>query len=298
MFKNIFDAIKQQKHNAHYFADYLEIRSIHSGEAKVDMDNINEVLEKLNDVQRSEVLAILIDRAIVFGEDYPFLVDVETGIEFKKDISDRNRLYIYFLCCSRVERMNCRANLLEYDFEYVSKVALSNFIPDYKVYILGKSSFGDERYKGSKSDKFHQIAKDLKTHTKFDPKKLPDSDQGDGGVDIIAWREFEGDSWFKYIPIYLCQCGVGKDWVKKQHSYKELVNSIHLPSGLVDALFIPYDARMQDGDFIDERRIDSKLIFDRRRLMGLIDDFDKVKDLKSFTDFISKIRPVQDVMES
>ncbi|OBT07563.1 MULTISPECIES: hypothetical protein [Vibrio] len=297
MFKNLLDAIKQQNYKAHYFSDYLEIRSINLGEVKLDINEINQILSNLKKKERDEVIAILSERVIVFGDDYPFIVDTDTGIVLKNNLTERNRLYIYFLFCSRVERMDCKSNLLEYDFEYVSKVALSKFIPDFTIYILGKSSFGDERYKGNKSEKFHKIAEDLKTRTRFDPKKMEDSDFGDGGVDIIAWREFRGDAWFKYIPVYLCQCGVGKDWVAKQHSYKEVVNSIELPSNIIDALFIPYDARMQDGDFIDERRIDSKLIFDRRRMMGLIDDFNDVKDLKSFTTFINKIQPVRDIME-
>lgn len=298
-FKNITNSIKEAFFDKHYYCDFLELNTIPKRDTGLNEDNIVTLLEYQRDEAGvlpdskkgyiDDLFAMLNERALTYGEQYPFVVAANNTLTIKADLTEKHKLYLFFLFCSRTERIECRSNLLESDFEYVSKIAFKKYLPtEAQVHGMGKSSCPDQTYTGTITQKIDAIAKDLKTNTIYTADMFSDRNTGDGGLDLIAWLPFFGDHDYRYIQLYIAQCATGKDWLGKQEEPENLVNYIQTPKGTITTLFIPYDGRNSSGIFHHRAKIRAPLIFDRRRMINMFgnDELGFIAELESYTDVI------------
>ena len=207
-------------------------------------------------------------------------------------IEDIQKLYIFFLMCSCNTKVVRDGNILESDFEHISTLVLKAFLPSHaQVYHFGKSSYADDRYTGHLTNKLDQLASDVKCQTAYVEEDFADQDTGDGGLDVVAWVPFPGDNDnFMNIQVYLGQCAIGKDWVGKQTDVEKMKNNIHFPLGTVSVMFVPHDLRKENNLF-KGNRICTHIMFDRFRLMGLVDTetLTEMRGFNTFTQVISRL---------
>lgn len=291
VFKNVSDSIRESYFDLHYHADFVELNALSKGELGLDFDGIKALYPSKEDAFVNDIFAMLSERASSYNEDYPFVITYSQRIESKSDINNRNKLYIFLLFCSYTNKIECTSNLLQSDFEYISRIALEEYLPeDSVVNLMGKSSARGQVYTGSITNKLDQIAGDLRCSTIYQPDYFAPTNNGDGGLDVIAWIPMQGDEYYHYnMQVFIGQCATGKDWTGKQQEPEKMLNYLLLPKATTTIMFIPYDGRKADGDFQHKAIIRVPVLFDRRRIMHLIQDLDDVLTLVSFTDVISRV---------
>ena len=215
-----------------------------------------------------------------FKEFYPFQITKKT-INLKKTITKKHKLYIYLLLLSLQKYLKKDKNILTSEFEYLSKVLLNNYLCNSEIYNFGKSMIYTE-FNGSLKDKVDKLSYKLGYSTKYKEKDIKNNN-GDGGLDIIAWTPFKNDKNLFNIQMFLCQCATGKEWFKKSYDIDRFTsNFIIFETIVIPTLIIPYDIRDFDNDFYSKVDIKTEIILiDRIRLLSLIKDENIINELKS-----------------
>lgn len=307
MIKNIEKVPSQSYSNSHYFCDYIELlalinnndllavadvydrfyedNSIEIPENNSDIDLGSEV-SQTNDIWESRIkewFSILDTRKNIFGDFYPFKIEHDT-IHMCSELTYKQLLYIFLLLNSNQNYIRSNSQLTS-DFEEFSLRALKNFLPsNAQCYRFGKSMLDQDRYKGNISKKIDDLAKDLKYSTKYKEHYFASNDNGDGGLDIVSWIPFKGDENQNNMQVYLCQCATGKEWYKKQDDTDKFVdNYIDFRTQVNLVMFIPFDGRNMDRTFNEEAKMKKNIIFDRVRLVYLLQENQNlITELKSF----------------
>ena len=292
--------------NAHYFCDYIELLALLNNTDIVSSSDvydrfledgkINEIgsdeSAETNDTWESRInewFTLLEARQNEFGSLYPFRVNRNT-IKLHNTIDSQKNTYIFLLLSSTRKYIKDR-NLLTTDFERVSYEVLKNYLPSFaKTFQFGKSNVSYDRYTGHISNKIDILARDLKCETRYKPHFFSPTNTGDGGLDIVAWVPFENDTNQCNIQIYLGQCATGLNWLDKQDDTHKFPNKYITFDGYVNyIMFIPYDGRNSNRDFLEEGAMDNYLFFDRFRLLKMIDDYSLVETLPSFNEIVQKV---------
>lgn len=270
------------------------MNSLSRGELGIDEDYIKNLYPTKGDDELTDLFSLLMSRATLYNEIYPFIVDYDNKrLILKSDLSDTNKLYIFFLLCSTNEKVIRSGNILESDFEHISTLVLKQYLPSTaSVYHFGKSSYQEARYTGKLTDKMDKLAEDIKCETAYDVTDFSSKDTGDGGLDIIAWVPFPDDDNFMHIQVFLGQCAIGKDWINKHNDVEKMKNNIHFPLGTVSMMYVPHDLRKDNGKF-KKSSSRAQLLFDRFRLVKFINEelMEIIKTTSTFTELISKIIP-------
>jgi len=289
--------------NQHYFCDYIEMLAL---AANADVVSLTDVIERFDiessgsnennstqDTWESRVsgwFAILEVRVDEYADFYPFKVDGHS-IRLKSRLNNQQHLYLFLLLSSNLTYINraFRA-ILTTDFESISVTALSQYLPQQaKVHKFGKSGTANNRYTGAITVKIDLFAEDLTLNTCYTDDFFSDHDNGDYGLDVVAWIPFYVDSNKRHIPIFLAQCATGKNWLEKQDEPLKIQNSIVGLGHAINTLFIPYDARNIDRTYNEQAKIRTHLLFDRCRLISLLkDDFSFIDHLDSLSDVVLK----------
>lgn len=289
--------------NQHYFCDYIEILAL---AANTDVVSLADVIERFDidtagsdenneqqDVWESKVagwFAILEVRNQEYVGFYPFEIQGDS-IHLKEPLNNQQHLYLFLLLSSNLAYINraFRA-LLTTDFESVSLTAFIKYLPKQaEVHKFGKSGVANNRYTGAIKVKIDLLARDLQLNTCYKNHFFAAQNNGDYGLDVVAWVPFYADSQQLYLPVFLAQCATGKNWLEKQHEPLKIQNSIYGLDHAINTLFIPYDARNIDRTFNEEAEIKTQLLFDRLRLIFLLkDDLSFVKRLSSFNKVVLK----------
>ncbi|ENQ3286040.1 hypothetical protein ACEOXO_001966 [Vibrio cholerae] len=295
VFQNITAKISPPFSELNYHCDFVEINALARGQQGIDQGYIETLYPSKKDEDLSNLFSLLESRATWYGDKYPFSVNASEMRIILKDsnsIEDIQKLYIFFLMCSCNTKVVRDGNILESDFEHISTLVLKAFLPSHaQVYHFGKSSYTDDRYTGHLTNKLDQLASDVKCQTAYVEEDFADQDTGDGGLDVVAWVPFPGDNDnFMNIQVYLGQCAIGKDWVDKQTDVEKMKNNIHFPLGTVSVMFVPHDLRKENNLF-KGNRICTHIMFDRFRLMGLVDTetLTKTRGFNTFTQVISRL---------
>ncbi|EOU8887096.1 hypothetical protein ACN0AB_004767 [Escherichia coli] len=274
--------------NSHYYCDYLELLAL------VDCDDglsINDIYDRfLEDNKISDIgtengsinneewmgrisgwFEEINCRISHYGNNYPFTYD---GNRIKKinNITHNHYIYILLLLCSSLKYLNGYHSLTTL-FEQISFASLKKYLPNNaEVHVFGVSSERNARYFGSIEQKYSRLAQDLGLTRSTRPNVFRDRDNGDGGVDIVAWIPFRDDPNLDRKQIFLGQSASGKNWSYKQASVDRVKNYImDLPSNAQNILFVPYDFRDSNRYFCQNDEITASLIFDRHRIIKLID---------------------------
>lgn len=292
--------------NAHYFCDYIELLALINNTDIISTSNVYDRFledEKINEVGEEgsseadeawesridEWFTLLEVRQNEFGNLYPFLINKNT-IKLLASLDDSNNTYI-FLLLNSMRRYISDKNLLTTDFERISHLVLKNYLPDFaQTFQFGKSNISYDRYTGHITNKIDILAQDLKCQTTYKPHFFSSSNNGDGGLDIVAWVPFTNDLNQCNIQVYLGQCATGKDWLDKQDDTHKFPNKYIKFDGFVNyIMFIPYDGRNLKRKFFEEAKMDNYLFFDRFRLLKMIDDYSFIKTLPSFATIVQKV---------
>ncbi|HHH2114901.1 TPA: hypothetical protein ACPZUT_000231 [Yersinia enterocolitica] len=305
-FKSLSSTPNETLCNSHYYCDYIELLALVDCDDGVAISDIYDRFledEKITDIgtenngRTSEIWSSRINswfaevssRAANYGDYYPFVFD---GIRIKKkgSIADIHHIYICLLLCSLLKYLEGYHQVTTI-FEKLSYYALKNYLPDSaEVHIFGVSSDRSSKYIGSLEDKFTLLARDLGLTRSLRANIFRPGDNGDGGVDIVAWIPFRGDLNLEHKQIFLGQSASGKNWSSKQASVARVKNYLaDLPDNTQNILFVPFDFRDSDRNFCQNDEITASIIFDRHRMIKLIDLNDMYNDVlnDSFQEVIS-----------
>lgn len=292
--------------NSHYYCDYIELLALVDCDDGLSIDDIYDRFfenNKISDIGTENGSTINEEwlgrisgwfeeincRVSNYGDNYPFLYD---GNRIKKidNIGENHYIYILLLLCSLLRYIN-GYHFLTTLFEQISYAALKKYLPTTaEVHIFGVSSERNSRYSGSIEYKYNLLAQDLGLTRSNRPNVFRDGDNGDGGVDIVAWIPFRNDSNLDRKQIFLGQSASGKNWANKQASVDRVKNYImDLPSNAQNILFVPYDFRDCNRYFCQSDEITASIIFDRHRIINLIN----INDIYHST----WIEPIQEIID-
>lgn len=273
--------------NSHYYCDYLELLALVDCDDGLSVSDIyDRFLEdnKISDIGTENGGVVneewmgrisgwfdeISCRVSYYGGNYPFIYD---GNRIRKinNIDRNHQLYILLLLCSLLKYISGYHSLTTL-FEKISYVSLKKYLPSIaEVHVFGVSSERNARYSGSIDQKYSLLAQDLGLTRSTRPNVFRDGDNGDGGVDIVAWVPFRDDPNLDRKQIFLGQSASGKNWANKQASVDRVKNYImDLPSNSQNILFVPYDFRDSNRYFCQNDEITASLIFDRHRIIKLI----------------------------
>lgn len=292
--------------NTHYFCDYIELLALlENGDIVSTSDVYNRFLQdgKINEAgsdmgdevngnwesRIDEWFTFLEIRQTKFGKLYPFLVDRDR-IHLCDNVDDKKITYTFLLLSSTRKYIKDN-NMLSTDFEKISCEALKNYLPCFaKTFQFGKSNESYDRYKGHITEKIDDLARDLDCQTIYESRFFAHTDNGDGGLDVVAWVPFSEDSNKCNIQVYLGQCATGFNWRSKQDDTHKFPNKYINFDGFVNyIMFIPFDGRDLQRNFIEEGTMGDYLLFDRFRLLKFIADYRLVKNLSSFSQVVQKV---------
>lgn len=287
-FKPLTKTPDEALHHSHYFCDYIELLAltdVDDGIRTSDIydrfyeDNRIEGIGSIDSSKNVEEWNSKINnwldqircRESHYGEYYPFTVD-ENKLSIKLNLTIDHNLYIFFLLCSSFSYIK-NYNSLSTVFEKLSCLVMKRYLPNFaEVYTFGVSTTKNERYNGSLEQKFTRLAVDLKLTLSNKDNIFNRRDNGDGGIDIVAWVPFLDDMNLDRKQIFVGQSACGKNWMNKQASVDRVKNYlIDLPNNCQNVLFIPYDIRDFERNFDHSGELTASIVFDRYRMLKLID---------------------------
>lgn len=208
-------------------------------------------------------------RTIAYGDHYPFEF-LDKRIKLKENLNENHLVYLGLLLCSSLTYLE-KTDIFTSAFEYISFCATKNYLPRIaEVHIFGVSSKNNHRYTGSLENKIKKFAKDINETVSTKPNVFRDRDNGDGGLDIVAWLPFDSDTNLDKKQLLVGQSASGLNWKDKQGSVDRLKNYLHLTTTPLNVLYVPFDFRDSGRQFSENFLITSDLVFDRHRLIKLL----------------------------
>jgi hypothetical protein len=296
---------KPTENLTYLYADYIELLSLFSNGNFVSATDVLDrfkdegvfvLREKDNDTEdedrdRAEVndkdeifvdgiFRLINERAELFIGDYPFLVHIDKLILVEKEkINERQKIYIFLLLSSSLNKFKDFQPELTTEFEKVCFEVLINFLPNHAIV----KSFGkDSDYQGSAVQKIKALANDLKIKIDEDGfEQISIKGNQEKGLDLIGWIPFN-DSVPNFLAI-LGQCACGKDWIKKLGETKryERYLKFHCQKPL-HSMFLPYSlVDYARNIFFRNDDLSDKLVFDRLRILNYLNDLAFFQDLAS-----------------
>ncbi|WP_028114356.1 hypothetical protein [Ferrimonas kyonanensis] len=274
--------------NTHYYCDYIELLALVDGDDGTSQHDVYDRFyenEKVTQIGEADGASSIEDwrtriqlwftelevRSNNYLEYYPFYLE-SSRIKLKSDLTVGQKLYLGLLLCSSLSYISKGRNIFTDSFELVSYFAMKAYLPETsEVHIFGTSSFSNKKFIGSLKDKVTSLSIELNCKIKCEDKTFIQYDNGDGGVDIVAWVPFKGDMNQNRKQIFFGQSAIGKNWSNKQGSVDRMDNYLTLPKKVQNVLYISYDLRDSDRDFSEDGKITTDIIFDRQRILELVD---------------------------
>lgn len=285
-FKSLEKTPTHSQDKSHYFCDYIELIVLCDGEDGVSVSDIydrfleDERIQEIgsdNGAEANEKWISKIEdwfseieaRIFAYGDHYPFEL-LDRRLKLKSVQTDENLVYLGLLLCSSLSYLD-KTDIFTSAFEYLSFCATKNYLPKIaEVHIFGVSSKNNLRYTGSLEKKIRKFAVDINESVSSKPNVFRDRDNGDGGLDIVAWVPFESDINLDKKQLFVGQSASGLNWKDKQASVDRLKNYINLATAPLNVLYVPFDFRDSERQFSENYLITSDLIFDRYRLIKLL----------------------------
>lgn len=217
-----------------------------------------------------DILNYLIDRSDRYGLSYPFEIDRNQRVITLRDMTDSRRLYLLILICAALRYVTPSMRIiLTGKFELLCVEALRRTLPSQsEVHLFGKSPLVTTgRYAGLLIEKIKLLANDLGEDCSIRESDFEPGDNGDNGLDIVAWIPFSDN-----LPGRLAifgQAACTPEWISKQHSSSAAAwrSTIRFTADPQNVVFIPYDYRRPEGGWYTRRHIHGSIVFDRHRLM-------------------------------
>ena len=213
-----------------------------------------------------------------FGDDtYPFAVSADQDtLELRAAPSTpQQHSYLHLLMASLLRHIDAvreRNELARY-FEGLSLEVFRHLMPQgAEVHATGAGRGAGARYRGTLLAKMTAMAKDIRAGVNFQARDFKRNDNGDGGIDLVAWHPMADAR--KGIPAALAQCGCSKeDWRFKQleTSHTKLGWKMPIMHPWASYYFLPLDFRHADGGWANEGDLGGAIIVDRLRLLRIAD---------------------------
>lgn len=295
-FKSLSRTPNDSYQNSHYYCDYIELLAL------VDCDDgigISEVYDRFSEDGRITGIGSdegsseyqkwmgrienwfveLGGRIVHYGDAYPFYFD-GNRLAKKEVFTEHEKVYVFLLLCSSLSYIQ-HYHVLTTIFEKLSYFAMKKYLPDIaEVHIFGVSKNQNDRYNGSLLEKFRILSNDLDLTLSNRHEVFRSGDNGDGGIDIIAWIPFKNDPNSDRKLIFMGQSASGGNWTNKQASVDRVKNYlVDLPDNSQNILFVPYDFRNFERKFCQGGEITASLVFDRYRMLNLIAHDDISNDM-------------------
>jgi hypothetical protein len=300
------EPVRHAANLGHLFADYVELLSClrngdvvskadvikRFGDYGVTVPSLSRVVagpltrQELNHLSPAEiddnyddwatqVFTNIETRIDIFGDAYPFEFE-NRSVRMRSGLATFQRIYLMLLMCSNLPYFRDFTDVLTSDFEQVAFEALKNFLPEFAIVRqLGKNS----DFKGNAQQKIKAIAKELNVAVNEHELEKVEGNQ-ERGLDVVGWIPFSDR--FANLLCILGQCSCGKDWNAKlsetrRFEYSYFYFKKHNP---IHAMFIPRGL-YHNNDFFQSDEISGSLVFDRSRILSLINDDAFFRKLKS-----------------
>jgi hypothetical protein len=279
------------------YADYFELVSLFNNDTIISVSEMldrlkdegiiwqNENIENQADVNDNNevfvrnVFMLLDQRAISFQEDYPFQT-IHERLRLKENLTEKQKLYIFLLLASNLNLFKDFQADITSEFEKIAQEALKNYLPDFAVV----KSFGkNSDFAGYACDKVRELASTMNLSVNEDYlETVSAGGTQDLGLDIVGWLPHK-DNIGNYISVF-GQCSCGKEWNKKlgeTRRYNRFIN-VYL-SEILHSLFIPYSLiDYNRSAFYEHHEFGEPiLLFERKRILSLLDNESILNDLKS-----------------
>jgi hypothetical protein len=279
------------------YADYFELVSLFNNGTII---TVSEMLDRLRDegiIKQTEnidnqakindndeifvrnVFLLLSQRSISFNDDYPFQISNER-LSLKTNLTEKQKIYIFLLLASNLNLFQDFQADITSEFEKLSQKALKSYLPNFAIVKnFGKNS----EFSGYACDKVRQLADAMNLPVnEVYLKTVSAGGTQDLGLDIVGWLPLK-DNIGNYISVF-GQCACGKEWNKKlgeTRRYNRFIN-FYL-SEILHSLFIPYSLiNYNNSTFYEHHEFgDPILLFERKRILSLIEDEGIINNLKS-----------------
>lgn len=278
--------------DSYMWADYIELLCIVNIDGEISMATfIDRVRERdpLDEAEEFEApehndkwtlrgedwFRHLLFRQATFEDFYPFQIsDDGKVLTLIHNLSQKQMLYVYLLMSSNLgycENSKGSRNTLADDFEQLSYFALKRWLPNWNVFVFGKGSFTDTRYRGNIWTKVNALAKDLNEAVKAKQEDFAPTDTGDLGLDLVGWLPIDNIAPGMFIIFGQCACT--DDWINKQYTatITHWRNTLTLHVDIHSVTFIPICFRSVSGNWHASHRV-STILIDRVRFVKLIQE--------------------------
>lgn len=231
-------------------------------------------------IRLSDAFTLCQWRNAVYGEEYPYEVDLDSReIRLKVELSEAHYSYLFLLLCGNQPFVKKSNKLLTDGFEKFCTFVFSRVVPQgSEVHVFGKAAV--TRYKGTKLEKLKALCSDLRGRLIADGQAFRKGDNGDGGIDIVAWHGLNDSA--MNIPVSLAQCACSRaDWVKKQAEILPDFFANHLSTNppWVPYMFIPICFRSTSGAWAYSGEVRNVVLMDRLRIIKNCFDFQAANDV-------------------
>ncbi len=301
------DANKIKKHDLFRWADFVELTCLNDpdGEAPLsevlreawgfetgmgasfreegfpdDTSDIEDraTYDDTNQVKMEDLLKHFEMRSVLLGENYPFEVKLGDETICRKESCSSHELYQYLLYSANLPFVSqSDSSALSKGFERLAYRAVKKMMPpSAQIALFGTAATGSYKcYTGSKYEKLGCFADELDTklNSEITSSTYPPTDNGDGGLDVVAWIPFNDRS--ANQPLLLAQAGCTCDestMLSKQHEvdqnkWRQKIDGIWP----INMMITPLCYRGAGGKWVKPTEIVS-IFIDRIRLMILLSD--------------------------
>lgn len=279
----------------HLWADFIELRCLvsqdkvynlglfldldtESDELRADLEVTPEDVdhhEEISERNWADIKSNFSLRQSRFGASWPFHFENDQ-LELRYDHNNYvHKAYLFLLLCSALKYCSStRRDELTKKFEFLGFEAMKEILPGWTVKPFGAHHGDFNGYLGTIADKFHSLAQDIKARHVADPDDFDPRDTGDGGLDVVAFKDF-GDP-LGNLPVAFVQCGCSpKDWEKKQYEASPLALNQRITPQHPGANYyiMPHDMRgAQPGKWVRNAKIGDVILIDRGRLLKILQD--------------------------
>ena len=281
------------------YADYVELVSLFSNQNYVSPSDILDRLKDEGIIQQEDddqnqseandeherfidsIFRLINERAQLFGDDYPFLVNNNDHLILKDEavITERCKIYIYLLLSSSLNIFSPFQPELTTEFESLCTEVLRNFLPQHAIV----KSFGkNSDYTGTAVEKISALASDMSIpidNDGFDEISIRGTQEK--GLDLVGWIPFS-DTVANFLSVFV-QCACGKDWHKKLTETRRYNNYFKFHRlKPIHSLFVPYNlVSFNRNTFYRNDEFDNGLIFERKRILKYLANTDFFNNFES-----------------
>lgn len=300
------------------WADYVELLCLCSKNGLVSRGNLQAQMQEAQDIQvdadiddevgsriggHEDESAMLDDKVSARWDDialrlntrkitypgWPFELDGAVLRSAYHEGRADHRLYVALLIASSLRLcVKTRSNEVTRAFEEISYQWLSQSLPQFwKVRPFGAHATLPNAYVGNLREKLELLATDINGRLQKDADEYGPENNGDGGLDLVAWQEI-GDQRGN-IPVIFGQCACSPtDWEGKQLDVTPAAAEAHIAPQHPGAAycFVPHDLSRSESKWQRAVHVKRVIIIDRLRLLHLFNISDTCGSLTNWS-FVS-----------